>query len=91
MFTLKLHMEIFEIENREEKTNCSSWQYLSFGTNMEVYLRVVKLGLEISLNFLWLLLTVELYTIYSILHIDRQKWMLEALFDKTCLPKCSGS
>ena len=34
VFTLKLHIETLEIQNHEEKTNCSSWQYLSFGTDL---------------------------------------------------------
>ena len=44
VFELPLDREDLEMENHDEKSNCSSWQYLSFGTNLidlrhlEVYL-----------------------------------------------------
>ena len=50
MFNCKLHLEIVEIENQEEKTNLSLLQYLSFGTDLieiqlsEVNLQAFKLG-----------------------------------------------
>ena len=34
MFELTLDREDLEMENHDEKTNCSSWQYLSFGTDL---------------------------------------------------------
>ena len=34
VFELTLDREDLEMENHDEKTNCSSWQYLSFGTDL---------------------------------------------------------
>ena len=50
VFKRKLHLEIFEIKIHVEKTNYSSWQYLSNGTGLieigllKVVLQAFKLG-----------------------------------------------
>ena len=44
VFELTLDREDLEMENHDEKTNCSSWQYLSFGTGLiEIRLSEVDL------------------------------------------------